>query len=136
MRTIVFEEPYSVTIRVEGDLDAVAAGELSNRVAKWRAMTTEKKMRLDLGDVSSIDAQAAAWLREASDRGIGLTAMSPAVRQVAASFDAGRKENLRDWLARIGIHLAPPPSAPPQSFFRRLLCAVLPPGTAGCPCAR
>jgi hypothetical protein len=51
MRAIVFEELYSVTIRVEGDLTADTTTELSGRVAQWREMTREKKMRLDLGAV-------------------------------------------------------------------------------------
>jgi ABC-type transporter Mla MlaB component len=136
MRTIVFEEPYSVTIRVEGDLTAEAARELSSRVTQWREMTAEKKMRLDLGDVGSVDAQGAAWLRDLSERGVGFTAMSPAVHRVATSFARETKEDLRSWLARIGIRLSAPPASERMGFFRRIICAILPQGTAGCPCER
>ena len=115
MRAIVFEEPYSITIRVEGDLTAEATRELSSHVAQWREMTAEKKMRLDLGDVGAVDAHGAAWLRDASRSGVGFTAMSPAVQR-AASNCADAAEHI--------------------SWFRRLLCAFLPPGTAGCPCER
>ena len=136
MRTIVFEEPYSITIRLEGDLTADTMRELSSRVAKWREMTGEKQMRFDLGDVGAVDAQGAAWLRDARHRGIGFTAMSPAVERVAASFRDASKEDLRAWLARIGIRLSPGPAPERMSLLRRILCAILPEGTAGCPCER
>ena len=136
MRTIVFEEPYSVTIRVEGDLTADATRELSSRVAKWREMTAEKKMRLDLGDVGTVDTQGAAWLRDVSQRGVGFTAMSPAVHRVTAGFARGTKDDLRGWLARIGIRISPAPAPERMSLLRRIICAVLPQGVAGCPCER
>jgi anti-anti-sigma regulatory factor len=135
MRAIVFEEPYSVTIRVEGDLTADTARELSSRVAQWAQTGSDKKMRLDLGDVGSIDAQGAAWLRDARDRGVGFTAMSPAVERIAESFGDETKEDLRTWLARIGIRLSAPPASEHMSLLRRILCAIVP-QFAGCPCER
>lgn len=116
MRAIVFDEPYSITIRVEGDLTEQSTRELSTRIAEWQ--DAGKKMRLDLGDVNSVDDEAVAWLRDARDRGFGFTAMSPAVREVAARIREASQ------------------SAASMGFFRRLLCAVLPPGAAGCPCER
>jgi anti-anti-sigma regulatory factor len=135
MRAIVFEEPYSVTIRVEGDLTADTARELSSRVAQWAQTGSDKKMRLDLGDVGSIDAQGAAWLRDARDRGVGFTAMSPAVERIAENFGDETKEDLRTWLARIGIRLSAPPAPEHMSLLRRILCAIVP-QFAGCPCER
>ncbi len=136
MRAIVFEEPYSITIRVEGDLTADSTNELSRRLAAWREMTADKKMRLDLGDISRVDAKGAAWLRDVSGRGIVFTAMSPAVQQIVFGFLQLPKENLRSWLARIGIRISPPAGRERMGFLRRLVCAVLPAGIAGCPCER
>ena len=116
MRAIVFDEPYSITIRVEGDLNESAARELSSRMAEWQ--DAGKKLRLDLGDVSSIDLEGTACLRDASDRGFGFTAMSPEVDRVAARIRQASQPDEK------------------MGFFRRLLCALLPAGTAGCPCER
>jgi len=135
MRTIVLEEPFSITIRLEGGLTAEVTGDLSRRVAEWQAMTREKKMRLDLGDVSSIDAEGASWLHRVRERGVHLTAISPAVRNVTGDIES-EKDDLRAWLARLGIRLAPRRSTESMSLFRRILCALVPAGTAGCPCER
>ena len=116
MRAIVFDEPYSITIRVEGDLTEHSTRELSSRIAEWQ--DAGKKMRLDLGDVGSVDDEGAAWLRGAKDRGFGFTVMSPAVQRVAARLREASQ------------------SAENMGFFRRLLCALLPAGAAGCPCER
>ena len=114
MRAIVFDEPYSITIRVEGELTEHSTRELSTRIAEWQ--DAGKKLRLDLGDVSSVDEEGAAWLRDARNRGFGFTALSPAVQLVAARIREASQ------------------SAASMGFFRRLLCALLPAGTAGCPC--
>lgn len=132
MKTLVFEEPFSVTFRVEGELNGSAGAELCDRVVMWQGLS--KKIRLDAGDVSAVDAAGADCLRRLRERGVRFTAASPAVRDILQTKDA--KENLRAWLARIGIQL--PTSKPNErtGLFRRMLCAVLPAGVAGCPCSR
>ena len=135
MRTIVLEEPFSITIRLEGGLTAEVTSDLSRRVAEWQAMTREKKMRLDLGDVSTVDAAGASWLRRVRKLGVDLTAASPAVRRVTGDIES-RKDDIRTWLSRIGIRLAPRREDRPMGLFRRILCALIPAGTAGCPCER
>lgn len=136
MRTIVFEEPFSVTVRLEGELTSDVAADLCTRVAMWQGLSTGKKVRLDLGDVVLADAQGADCLRRLHERGVEFAAVSPALRGLEHELRRHGKENLRAWLACIGIHLSSSTPEKPQNFFRRLLCAVLPPGTAGCPCAR
>lgn len=136
MRTIVFEEPFSVTVRLEGELTAEVAADLCARVAMWQGLISGRKVRLDLGDVASIDAAGADCLRRLHERGVQLAAVGPALRELENELRPHGKENLRAWLARIGIQLSSPSPEKSQSWFRRVLCAVLPPGTAGCPCAR
>jgi hypothetical protein len=61
--------------------------------------------------------------------------MSPAVERIAESFRGEAKEDLRAWLARIGIRLSAPPASEHMSVWRRILCAIVP-QFAGCPCQR
>ena len=135
MRTIVFDEPFSVTVRLEGDLTAEAAAQLSTRVAAWRDLSRARRVRFDLGDIAAVDREGTDFLRGLSRLGFEFAVMSPALRELENELRPNGKENLRDWLARIGIRISPS-SEKPQSLFRRLLCAVLPPGVAGCPCER
>jgi len=118
MRTIVLEEPFSITIRLEGGLTAEVIGDLARRVTEWQTVTREKKMRLDLGDVSAVDAEGASWLRRVRKLGVDLTAVSPAVRRATGDLEAEKQDR--------GL----------MGFLRRILCALVPAGTAGCPCER
>jgi hypothetical protein len=134
MRTIVFEEPFSITVRLEGALTAEAAADLSTRVDAWQNRGG-KKVRLDLGDVSSADAQARAGLRRLRDRGVTVSVLSPALHERECDSHRDSNSGLRAWLSRSGIRFSSP-HGQPQGLFRRLICAVLPAGAAGCPCAR
>jgi ABC-type transporter Mla MlaB component len=134
MRTIVFEEPFSITVRLEGALTAEAAADLSTRVDAWQNRGG-KKVRLDLGDVSSVDAEARAGLRRLRDRGVTVSVVSPALHEREGDRHRDSNSGLRAWLSRFRIRLSSRPEQP-QSLFRRLLCAVLPAGAAGCPCTR
>ena len=136
MRTVVFEEPFSVTVRLEGELTAEAAAELSTRVPAWRDLSRGRRVRFDLGDIAAVDPQGTKFLRDLDRQGFEFAVMSPALRELESELRPHGKENLRDWLARIGIRISPASPEKPQGLFRRLLCAVLPPGVAGCPCER
>lgn len=136
MRMLVFDEPYSVTVRLEGSLNTDVAADLCTRLSVWQGLTSTKKVRLDLGDVSAIDDGGVKCLRQLHARGAEFPIVSSAVQQALTDIRHDAKEDLRNWLARIGIRLSRPQQRKAPSRFCRMMCAFLPTPLGRCACAR
>ena len=71
LRILVFDEPYSVKLRLEGKLPAQTAPQLTQRWAEVRSRIKGRKAILDLGDVVEFDEtgrRTLAWLASSGDR--------------------------------------------------------------------
>jgi ABC-type transporter Mla MlaB component len=68
LRILVFEEPFSVKLRLEGELTGEAVAQLTQRWVEVRSRLKDRKAILDLGDVVQVDKtgrDTLAWLTEA-----------------------------------------------------------------------
>jgi len=70
LRILVFEEPFSVKFRLQGELTAQTASQLSDRWTQVRNTLRERKMILDLGDVVEIDEAGRNVLASLADAGV------------------------------------------------------------------
>ena len=78
----IFEEPYSVKLRLEGKLNSQTSPLLTRRWAEVRNRTKgmDRKLILDLGDVVELDEAGRQLLRWLAASGFRFSAVHPALR--------------------------------------------------------
>ncbi|MFZ0897677.1 MAG: hypothetical protein WB616_01400 [Candidatus Sulfotelmatobacter sp.] len=80
LRILVFDEPYSVKLRLEGKLPAQTAPQLTQRWAEVRSRIKGRKAILDLGDVVEFDETGRRTLAWLASSGVRLGYAHPNVR--------------------------------------------------------
>jgi anti-anti-sigma regulatory factor len=137
LRIFVFEEPFSVKLRLEGQLTSQTVPLLTQRWADVRSSLKGRKAILDLGDLVEFDAAGRSTLRWLANSGARLGYAHPKVRQlvddlalegpgVAASLLRLWKRT-HDAASRQASHWR-------ESQFIQRLCAFLPAAVRPCGC--
>lgn len=137
LRIFVFDEPYSVKLRLEGRLTAQTVLLLTQRWAEVRSRLKGRKAILDLGDMVEVDEtgrHALAWLVSSGAR---LGYAHPNVRSLVEDL-ACDEPGISRFSARIRkrLHLTDCNERWDSPIYKlcRLICALLPPAWRPCGC--
>ena len=137
LRIFVFDEPYSVKLRLEGELTAQTVPLLNQRWAEVRSRLKGRKAILDLGDVVAVDESGRhtlAWLTGAGARlGYAHPNVRPFVEELACHEPGISRFSARLW-KRLHLGNCFERWDSPMRRLCRLICAVLPPGWRPCGC--
>jgi anti-anti-sigma regulatory factor len=137
LRILVFDEPYSVKLRLEGSLTTQTASLLAQRWAEVRSSLKGRKAILDLGDVVEVDEAGRRTLAGLAGSGARVGYAHPNLRSLVEDL-ACDKPGISRSSAQIWkrLHLA-------ECYDRwdsrlrqlcRLMCALLPPAWRPCGC--
>jgi hypothetical protein len=137
LRIFVFEEPFSVKLRLEGQLTSQTVPLLTQRWADVRSSLKGRKAILDLGDLEEFDDAGRSTLRWLASSGARLGYAHPRLRQlvndlalegpgIAASVLRAWKR-LREAAAQQMAHWR-------ESEFIQRLCGFLPAAVRPCGC--
>jgi hypothetical protein len=136
LRILVFEEPFSVKLRLEGKLTSQTVPVLAQRWADVRSGLKGRKAILDLGDVRELDEAGRSTLRWLAGSGARLgyanAKMRPVVDAIAREVRAatGLTALVKRWRASVTAAMS---AARESEWFARL-CAVLPASVRPCGC--
>jgi len=137
LRILVFDEPYSVKLRLEGKLTAQTVPLLTERWVEVRSRLSGRKAILDLGDVVEVDETGRRTLVWLAGTGVRLGYAHPNVRPLVEDL-ACNEPGISPFSARIWkrLHLA-------ECYDRwgsrlcqlcRLICELLPRAWRPCGC--
>jgi len=118
LRILVFDEPFSVKLRLEGELTDETTPQLTQRWAEVRSRLRDRKAILDLGDVVKVDDSGRHLLSWLSDAGVRFGYAHPILRPLIDDLVRRRARS--------------------SSFISRIynfLCSVLPPRMRPCGCS-
>lgn len=129
LRILVFEEPFSVKLRLEGKLTDETAYQLTQRWGEVRGKLKNRKAILDLGDVVEVDEVGREMLGELAGAGVRFGYAHPKLQSIiddlncrqagSARFSALTKKGSDSVLHRVWL---------------RLICGVLPSRLRPCGC--
>lgn len=137
LRILVFEEPFSVKLRLEGELTNQTVPLLTGRWADVRSRLKDRKAILDLGDVVQVDDAGRSTLQWLATSGVRLGYAHPNLRPFvddlfcdqpgAARLAAGiwKRLHLTGCRERWGS---------PLYRLCSLICWLLPPAIRPCGC--
>lgn len=137
LRILVFEEPTTVKLRLEGSLIAQTAHLLTQRWAEVRSRLKDRKAILDLGDVIEIDEtgrRSLAWLVSSGARlGYAHPNVRPLVEDLACDQPGASRFSAEIWRR---LHLTDCQEHWDSPIYRlcRLICLLLPPALRPCGC--
>jgi anti-anti-sigma regulatory factor len=126
LRVLVFEEPFSVKLRLEGKLTSQTAPVLAKQWAKVRGALKGRKAILDLGDVPEVDAAGRSTLHELATAGAQVGYAHPKLRSLIDEIleDVRGISPLRAFVKR--LREAVRSREANQSEWWTRLCAMLP----------
>ena len=137
LRIFVFEEPFSVKLRLEGQLTSQTVPLLTQRWADVRSSLKGRKAILDLGDLNEFDEAGRSTLRWLATSGARLGYAHPKVRQLvdelALESPGIAGSALRAWKQLRTIISQMISHARESHLFQRL-CAALPAAVRPCGC--
>lgn len=136
LRILVFEEPTSVKLRLEGSLTAQTVPVLTQRWAEVRSRLNDRKAILDLGDVVEVDEAGRRTLVWLAQSGARLGYAHPNVRSFVETVacDAPGIPHFTAGLWK-RLHLAGCDRRWDSPYrFCRLICALLPSSFRPCGC--
>jgi hypothetical protein len=137
LRIFVFEEPFSVKLRLEGQLTSQTVPLLTQRWADVRSSLKGRKAILDLGDLVEYDDAGRSTLRWLASSGARLGYAHPRVRQLvddlAIEGPSLAASLLRAW-KRVREAAAGQASHWRESQFIQRLCGWLPAAVRPCGC--
>lgn len=84
LRIVIFDEPFSVKLRLEGELTDQTAPQLTQRWAEVRSRLKNRKAILDLGDVVEVDQAGRDMLAWLADSGVRFGYAHPKLNQLIA----------------------------------------------------
>jgi hypothetical protein len=129
LRILVFDEPYSVKLRLEGELTDRTAPQLTARWADVQDRLRNRKAILDLGDVVEADETGREMLAGLASAGVRFGYAHPKLRSFIDDINcrqagATRFRGLTDkhWIFSL------------NRVLFRLMCAVLPSRLRPCGC--
>lgn len=137
LRILVFDEPYSIKLRLEGKLIAQTVPLLTQRWAEIRSTLKGRKAILDLGDVVEVDESGRhllAWLASSGARvGYAHSNLRRFVEDLACDEPGISRFSLRMWKR---LHMADcfERWGSPMNRLCRLICTVLPAAWRPCGC--
>ncbi len=137
LRILVFEEPYSVKLRLEGNLTDQTVPQLTRRWAEVRSRLRGRKAILDLGDVVEVDEagrRTLAWLTSWGARlGYVHPNVRPLVEDLACDEPGISRLSAGIWRR---FHLTGCNDRWDSPIYRlcRLICSLLPPALRPCGC--
>lgn len=137
LRIFVFDEPYSVKLRLEGRLTAETVPLLSQHWAEVRSRLKGRKATLDLGDVIEVDETGRhmlAWLASSGAKlGYAHPNVRPLVENLACNEPGISRFSARMWKR---LHLAHCYERWDSRLCQlcRQICAWLPPAWRPCGC--
>ncbi len=91
LRILVFEEPYSVKLRLEGELTDQTAPQLTLRWAEVRSRLKDRKAILDLGDVVNVDEAGRSMLGWLTEAGVRIGYAHPKLRPLIEDLACGQR---------------------------------------------
>lgn len=135
LRVFVFEEPYTVTLRLEGEVTAETAPSLVQRWADVGTVLMKRRVMIDMGDVVKIDESGHRMLKWLSESGASF-------RNVASGFRSALEDIICGEDARPGarkrfswiLHRLGCGHEPSSSGVCRRLCSLLPLRVRPCEC--
>jgi len=137
LRVLVFDEPYSVKLRLEGKLIAQTVPLLTQRWAEVRSRLRGRRVILDLGDVVEVDEtgrHTLAWLASSGARlGYAHPNVRPLVEDLACDEPGISRFSARIWKR---LHMADCFERwdSPMNRLCRLICALLASAWRPCGC--
>jgi ABC-type transporter Mla MlaB component len=126
LRVLVFEEPFSVKLRLEGKLTSQTAPVLAKQWASVRGGLKGRKAILDLGDVPEVDAAGRSTLHELATAGAQVGYAHPKLRALIEEIleDVRGISPLRAFVKRLREALQSQDAS--RSAWWARLCAMLP----------
>src|SRR5215470_4679140 len=130
LRILVFDEPFSVKLRLEGELTDRTVLQLAQRWAEVRSRLRNRKAILDLGDVVKVDDAGRSLLSWLSDAGVRFGYAHPRLQQWVdglvrrQNHASGVSARFLAWLR--ANHNGSGPASLVSRFFQ-WICAALPP---------
>ena len=121
LRIVVFDEPFSVKLRLEGELTDETTPQLTQRWAEVRSRLRDRRAILDLGDVSKMDESGRQLLSWLTDSGVRFSYAHPVLQPLVEDLSRRRARNAG---GVVGI-------------WKRVylaLCSILPPSLRPCGC--
>jgi ABC-type transporter Mla MlaB component len=129
LRILVFEEPFSVKLRLEGELTDRTAAQLTQRWGEVRDRLKNRRAILDLGDVVEVDKTGRETLGELASAGVRFGYAHPKLRPIIEDLDcreagSNRFSSLRKKRGE----------SPLNRVLFQLICALLPSRLRPCGC--
>ncbi len=87
LRILVFDEPFSVKLRLEGELTDTTTAQLTQRWGEVRDRLRNRIAILDLGDVAKVDEAGRGMLGELADAGVRISYAHPALQPIIKRFE-------------------------------------------------
>jgi len=137
LRIFVFEEPFSVKLRLEGQLTAQTVPMLTQKWAEVHSRLKERKAILDLGDLVEFDESGRSTLHWLAQSGARFGYAHPRIRPLVDEL-ALETPGLAGFMFRAWKQLATATSwmmarVCESNLFQRL-CGVLPAAVRPCGC--
>jgi ABC-type transporter Mla MlaB component len=128
LRVLVFEEPFSVKLRLEGKLTSQTAPVLAKQWASVRGGLKGRKAILDLGDVPEVDAAGRSALHELATAGAQVGYANPKLRALIEEIleDVRGVSPLRAFVKRWFDRANQRSAGASRSEWWARLCAMLP----------
>ena len=98
LRILVFDEPFTLTLRMEGSLDSRTLPEFYRSVAIAGAQLGKRKFLADVGDLALEGEDAEAALIEAKSKGVRFFGYRG---RIAAALERQEEQQCRDRCSRI-----------------------------------
>jgi hypothetical protein len=105
LRVLVFDEPFTLTLRIEGVLDTTSIAEFHRAVAVAKAKKGNRKFLADVGELKLQDAAAESALLEERNAGLRLFAASGRIAELLQQQERRECESRCSVLQRIAFVL-------------------------------
>ncbi len=129
LRILVFEEPFSVKLRLEGKLTGETASQLTQRWGEVRERLKNRKAILDLGDVLEVDEAGREMLGELAGDGVRFGYAHPKLQPIIDDLNC-RQAGATHFSALSAKRA----DSPLNRVLFRLICTALPPRFRPCGC--
>jgi len=93
LRILVFDEPFSVKMRLEGELTDETTPQLTQRWAEVRSRLRDRRAILDLGDVIKVDQAGRQLLSWLTDSGVRFSYAHPVLQPLVEELTRRRAGN-------------------------------------------
>ncbi len=130
LRILVFDEPFSVKMRLEGELTNKTTSQLIQHWVEVQDRLRDRKAILDLGDVVEFDEAGREALGELADAGVRFGYAHPKLQPIVDDLNCRqqRDSSRLSALSRNGS------SSLTRRVLYRLMCTVLPSRFRPCGC--